>query len=422
MGKHAFNPKIIQCPMTSYCFILTQSLESPGGTGRYFPLAKALVKKGNSVEIVALHHDYKNADVREYTIDGVKIYYVGQMHVLKQDNKKTYFGTLPLIWILLKATMALTLAAMRSCAAVMVVCKPQPMNTIAALSVKYLKKKAVFVDADDYETLNNRFKFRWQQIIVSWFERLAYRKSDLVFVVNTYLYALAQKFGVDSNKIVLLPHGYDRERFNVEKDGQFREKVESFREDFNIPADYKVVLFVGSLSLLTHAIDLLIQAFKIVLGQIDHVILVLAGRGEDSQSLMGLAKELGIETHSRFVGYVDPTNVPYLFGLSYLSCDPKQEGELPDSTLSLKLIESIASGIPCITADVGDAKMILDGAGIAVPPGSPVEFASAMLKLLQDEALWRQMQIQAQQIRGEMTWDHMADLFVLKYEQFTDKH
>jgi len=404
--------------MNTFCFILTQSLESPGGIGRYFPLAKALVKKGFGVEIIALHHDYKNAVQTDYFIEGVRVHYVGQMHVLKKDNNKLYFGILKFIWIILCGTLALTYSAFKTKALVIVICKAQPMNTIAALSAKFIRKKAVLLDADDYEKLNNRFKYKWQQLIVAYFEKLAYRKSDLVFVSNTYLYELAQRFGVKSERIILLPHGYDSERFNLVKDEHYQKYINNFLHAFDIPINFKVVLFVGSISLLTHALDLLLEAFTIVLGQIENVILVLAGRGEDSESLKSLVKDYDIADHVRFVGFVNPADVPYLFGLSYLSCDPKKEGELPKSTLSLKLIESIASGTPCITADIGDSKQVIDGAGLTFPPGNSSELASAMLTLIQDEELHYQMQRNAERIRDKFSWNHLADSFIASYEQY----
>ncbi len=112
--------------MRSFCFILTQSLESPGGGGRYFPFAKALVRKGHEVEIIALHHDYMNVPKKVSVIDGVLVRYVGQMHILKRENQKIYFRTHKFLWVVIKGTWALFRNALNTKADVMVIAKRSP--------------------------------------------------------------------------------------------------------------------------------------------------------------------------------------------------------------------------------------------------------------------------------------------------------
>ncbi|MCB9005748.1 MAG: glycosyl transferase family 1, partial [Ardenticatenaceae bacterium] len=82
-------------------FLLTQSLESPGGAGRFFPLAKELVRLEHQVMMVALHHDFARLAKgdRAFVRDGVQVKYVAQMHVHKADNRKMYYGPLRLLWV-----------------------------------------------------------------------------------------------------------------------------------------------------------------------------------------------------------------------------------------------------------------------------------------------------------------------------------
>jgi hypothetical protein len=68
----------------SFLFLLTQDLECPSGLGRYWPWAKALAKIGHPVEIAALHSDYSALGLKEFEQEGVRVRYVGQMHVLKK--------------------------------------------------------------------------------------------------------------------------------------------------------------------------------------------------------------------------------------------------------------------------------------------------------------------------------------------------
>ena len=89
-------------------FLLTQSIDSPSGWGRYFPLARQLVRLGHQVTILALHPDFSNLAERLQDIDGVeKSIYVSQMHVSKHGNTKRYFSAPVLLFHAIRADVAL---------------------------------------------------------------------------------------------------------------------------------------------------------------------------------------------------------------------------------------------------------------------------------------------------------------------------
>ena len=96
--------------LKSIAFVLTQSMDSPGGLGRYGPLAKELSQRGYEVHIIALHYDFHSLNKLEWLEDGVHIHYVGQMHVKKIGSEKLYFKPTKLVWIALLATIKLTIA------------------------------------------------------------------------------------------------------------------------------------------------------------------------------------------------------------------------------------------------------------------------------------------------------------------------
>ena len=53
-------------------FLLTQDLESPSGLGRYFPMARELVRLGHQVTISALHSDYANLKHKDEVVETLK--------------------------------------------------------------------------------------------------------------------------------------------------------------------------------------------------------------------------------------------------------------------------------------------------------------------------------------------------------------
>ena len=90
-------------------FLLAQSLETPSGLGRYWPLAKELTRLGHQVTILALHHNRSELGQARFVREGVTVHYVGQMHVRRVGARKLYFGPFRLIVNVI--TSALSMAA-----------------------------------------------------------------------------------------------------------------------------------------------------------------------------------------------------------------------------------------------------------------------------------------------------------------------
>jgi glycosyltransferase involved in cell wall biosynthesis len=386
-------------------FLLTQSLESPGGGGRYFPLAKALVALGHQVTILALHHNYRQLRRRRFVRDGVTIAYVGQMHVRKEGNLKQYFSPLALLWITAVATLRLTYAALRHPGDIIHVGKTQPMNGVAAWIVHRLRGVPVYVDSDDYEAVNNRFSGRWQQRVVAWFEDWLPSFAQGLTVGNSFIGERFASLGYPTEKIVLVPNGADRATFAVLDRPESARRLDLLRDELGLVKGQPVVVYVGSMSLVSHAIDLLLEAFVHVTAQLPETRLLLVGGGEDLKRLHQMAAKLGIAGHVNFVGRVPTAEVPFYYRLGMVSVDPMRDSLPARSSLSLKLIESIAAGVPCVTSDIGDRRRMVGEAGMAVPPDDAVALANGLLSVLENAEVAAQMRRAACSLRAENWWD-----------------
>jgi glycosyltransferase involved in cell wall biosynthesis len=393
-------------------FLLTQSLESPSGLGRYWPLSRELVRLGHEVTILALHHDFRAVAQRCFVKDGVRICYLGQMHVRKTGNRKDYFSPTRLIWIAAVDTWRLTRAASRVSADVIHLAKPHPMNGIAGWVARWLRGRPLYLDCDDYEAESNRFSGMWQRQVVALFEDRLPSIATGITVNTRFITERLKQLGYPSERIVYVPNGVDRQRFsNTDKSG-----AEALRQYLGLN-DQKVVLYIGSLSLVSHAVDLLIEAFAIIRSVEPRALLLLVGGGEDYELLQSQADASGLSDGIRFAGRVSPDEVPLYYLLARASVDPARNTPAAQARSPLKLFESWAMGVPCVTTDVGDRRELLGDppAGFLATPGDIESLADAINRVLQSPDLHEMLRRRGLERVQSFYWEKLVKDFVRIY-------
>lgn len=385
--------------------VLSQDLNSPSGLGRYFPLAKYLVRDNYRVTILALHSNFESEKERDFWDQGVHIRYVSQMHVRKNENKTEYFSTVDMIKISITATKALLREAMQENPDLVFVGKPHPMNGIAGLMLAYKKSLPLIVDCDDYEAESNKTNSRWQKTVIRFFENSLPKKSNLV-TTNTYFNKeRMQKLGIASEKIHYLPNGVDTERFQPVS----ADKLNNLRQSLGL-SDNKVVGYFGSLNLANHPVEILIKSFPEVVKNQPEVRLLIVGGGADMETLQELVKELNIEASVVFTGRVKPDEINAYYQLADISVDPVNDTLADRGRCPLKLFESWQMGVPVVTSDVGDRK-VLGGEPPAIfltKAGSSEALAEGLLFLLKNPFELSRMQENAKSLAQNFDWEKIA--------------
>lgn len=394
-------------------FLLSQDLESPSGLGRYWPVSKELSYLGHVVTILALHSNYAalQPGEKDFTREGVRVRYVGQMHVRKAGDRKLYFRPGRLLYVVLRATLHLTHAALRTPADAYHVGKPHPMNGLAGLIASRVRRKPLYLDCDDFEAASNRFGSRWQRQVVASFER-ALPRAALGATTNTRFMAdRLLESRVPEERVVYVPNGVERSRFCSIPDGSVR----SLRDELDL-ATKKVVLYLGSLSLVNHAVDLLLEAFATVRRIETDALLLVVGGGEDYDDLRAHAVALNLQDSVRFVGRVAPGMAPLYYRVADVSVDPVRDDLATRARSPLKVMESLASATPVVTGDVGDrCQLLADGGGLLVPAGDPAALAEALLTILKDEALYDNLCAESRVVRERYYWDKLVFDFAKIY-------
>lgn len=393
-------------------FLLTQSLDDPSGLGRYFPLARQMVKLGYGVEIGALHPNRDALREREFVRDGVHVSYVAQMHVRQEGNRRLYFSTIDLLRVTAQATVALARFALHRPADVIHIAKAQPMNGLAGWLGAQLRRRRLYLDCDDDEAASNRFGSAWQQSLVRWWENRLPLAVRGITVNTSHLRDRWVRLGVPVEHIRLIPNGFDPERFRAPSPDQ----VETVKRRWGLNGK-PVVLYLGSLSLANHPILLLLDAFVRVHQSFPSAVLLIVGGGEDYDRVAVEIQTRGLNEVVILAGRVEPANVPAIYAASDLSVDPVFDDNAARARSPLKIVESLAIGVPVVTGDSGDRALTLDDgrAGVLVQPGSADALAEGIACVLNDPARRDSMAEHARQISARHRWDNLVQEFVKIY-------
>jgi len=306
------------------------------------------------------------------------------MHVRKSSDQKSFYSNPELLAVASRATWELSWSALHTQAEVVHIAKPHPMNSIAGLLTRFLQNRTLYLDCDDYEAGSGNFQNKWQQKGVTFFEKQVPKYVKMVTTNTMFMKENLTQWGVPPERIVYLPNGVDRERFSHIDPA----KVDTLRREFGLE-DKKVVVYIGTLSYVSHSIGLIIEAFRIVRQTIPDSKLLLVGGGEDIEKLQRQASEFGISNAVHFCGRVTPDIVPQYYALADVSVDPVYDNPAARGRSPLKLFESWACGVPFVTADVGDRRQLMDEppAGLLSKPGDPDSLAAEIIRVLDSQEL-----------------------------------
>jgi len=286
------------------------------------------------------------------------------------------------------------------------------MNSMAGLLTQFLRNCTLYLDCDDYEAGSGNFQNKWQKKGVTFFEKQVPKRVKLVTTNTMFMKENLIQWGVLPERIVYLPNGVDRERFSPPAPAE----VEILRKNLGLEKK-KVIAYIGTLSLVSHPVDLLIEAFPIVKQTVPESVILLVGGGEDIEKLKRQAREIGIIHDVHFCGRVPPDTVPQYYALADVSVDPVYDNPAARGRSPLKLFESWACGVPFVTADVGDRRQLMDNpqAGMLAHPGDPVSLAKDIIHVLsnpdQKEILAR---LGLEQVQ-KYYWDQLARIMESVY-------
>ena len=231
------------------------------------------------------------------------------------------------------------------------------------------------------------------------FNRLMHNElTDHIVVPSRTIYDhLCSLPRFDPNKVSLIPDGVDTTRFSPLVNGA------GIRREFNVPLDAPFVVMVARLERVKGH-EIFFKALTLLAQRCPGLRAVCACDERTPgayQRAIQRARELGAgEDILAFTGMRN--DVANIIAAGNVVALPS----LGSEGSSRVALEAAACGVPLAASTVGCLpEVIVDGVtGMLVPPGDPDALAAAMLKLLENPVLSRQMGAAARQ-RAELLYD-----------------
>ncbi len=376
------------------CFVTPEYFPISGGTGAYvYYLSHNLQKLGHNVHVVA-----RDKQDSEKVVNGIDVHYIkGAGNALtkywrfarsaskkieelnKQNGFDVIHANLPLV-----PNFAIPKDASKA--------------LICAVHSTW-KGEAIVTKRDNPKNLNPNEKsmLRYNFLLRSYEKKLMNRSDALIAVSNYTVDELTELYGIDEKKIHVIYNGVDVQKFKPRPDRT------ELRRDFGLEAEKKIVLFVGRLYH-RKGLEILLRSIPPVLQEFSDVKFVISGKGfkEKEESLRNLAKQLDIEDHVTFMGYVPDEKLPNLYSASDIFVLPAIYENFP-----FAILEAQATGLPVISTKVGGIpEFLVDNEnGFLIDAGDSAQLTQRVLALLQDPKLAKEMGMRGRKlIEEKFSW------------------
>lgn len=214
--------------------------------------------------------------------------------------------------------------------------------------------------------------------------------------------------GYAPDRMVAVPNGFDFSRFQRDED-----RRQSFRAEHGIAGDTIVVGTLGRFHLAKDP-ENYVRAAGLLAKTRPDVKYMMVGRDfvPANQELMRWIDKSGCKDSFILLG--ERSDVPLCLSAMDVFCLPSSTEGFPNA-----LAEAMAMGLPAVTTDVGDARVLLQDAGYVVPKQDSQALAEALGRLLALSADRRHSlgNEASRRVRSEYGLDRMRSRFESIYEE-----
>jgi len=210
-------------------------------------------------------------------------------------------------------------------------------------------------------------------------------------------------FGIEKDRIKIMPNWVNLDRFNPEK-----YKKQQIRNELGITQDKQVVLFVHHLAPRKGAHHLM-RIAETVIKEVPQAIFLIVGDGPYREKLEQEIKVEHLESVLRLVGNVPNRDIARYYAVADLFIMPSEEEGFPRV-----LLEAMAMGIPFVATYHGTMDTLLTEKQkeLIVPQGDIESFCHNVVQALSDASLRDELAQEGRNNVASYTLEAVAPRFI----------
>lgn len=213
--------------------------------------------------------------------------------------------------------------------------------------------------------------------------RILFRQANrIVAVAQGIKDNLVKSYSINHEAIEVIPNGANINLFRPMDQ-------EIAKAELGLAQQYKYVCFVGNLAP-WQGVEYIIEAAPIVIEAAPEIRFLIVGDGMNYKQLQDLVRENHLENYFLFTGRISYDAVPKYINASNICISPKKI--ITSGYSPLKLYEYMACAKPIIaTRTYGFEILEFYNAGILVDSSNPSDISNAIIKLICDDEMGKNM-------------------------------
>ena len=228
-------------------------------------------------------------------------------------------------------------------------------------------------------------------------EMLTFKTADIVISTNESYKKIAINRGKKNrNKVFVVRNGPDMSKVI------FMSPNERLKKGF----DY-LVAYLGVIGN-QEGIDILLKTIHHIVydKDIKNIGFMIIGTGPDWNNMVRLSKEMKIDKYVTFTGFIPYKNLYEILATADVCVNPEFRNEFTDKSTMIKIMDYMVFGKPIIQFETTEGKVTAGNAALYLDKNDEVEFAEAIINLLNDPEKRKEMgKIATKRIKEKLNWD-----------------
>jgi glycosyltransferase involved in cell wall biosynthesis len=235
------------------------------------------------------------------------------------------------------------------------------------------------VDGIEYWVKKNWGKLYFSHLL-RWAEDTELEASNAIIVISDSLKKQLIQYGVDGDKIHVVPNGVHPDQFYPEIGDNGLRKSLGLEDKF-------VITYTGTFGR-WHGVEVLAEAVQHIVKLIPNAVVLFVGDGDLRPRIEEITKRDGVSDRIMITGFVPFTTIPNYLAFADVTVSPcinNDDNEFFNSPV--KLFEYMAMGKPIVASSVGQQGVVIEHGvnGLLHQEKNPEELAQRIYEVYKDK-------------------------------------